>query len=234
MEAPHSRPAEDTEDPEDTRIAEDTVAARARPWPPWALGTLIGAGLVLAGAVVVHLGVVSLDIAPSNAAAGHRDAVDAYLQRASGQDHRPFAADPARRKESLGVRLRTRGEDGAPVVSEWIDLTLQDAAATGGAPAGLAYRNTLRRAWDSFVDHHGHNGAPTGDPKGELSTAYLKRAVLQRIGREWRGRPVIALQVAVRFAAVPRPSWRTEDPPATTTHRMLPWWWVTDHDYRAP
>jgi hypothetical protein len=134
----------------------------------------------------------------------------------------------------VGVRVRTEGEDGVRRTSEWVNLTARDIEVIRGNPApSHVHQYMLRHAWDDYVNSHDQKERPTNGPRGELTAAYLKRIVLQRIGREWQGEPIVGLQIAGRFTMVPPPSWSSEKESNTTTSRMLPWWPVTDQDYRG-
>ncbi|WAZ19058.1 DUF5819 family protein [Streptomyces cinnabarinus] len=173
-------------------------------------------------------------MAPTNAVSlKHRARIDAYVRPEFGQDWRLFAPNPQQRNEAVGVRLRSAGENGAPALSGWVNLTAEDVETIRGSLApSHAHQNMLRRAWDGYVNSHSLKDHPRSGPLSELSRTYLKRVVLQRIGREWQGRRIVAIQVAGRFTDVPPPSWHQEKAPDTTAYRMLPWWPVTDQDYR--
>ncbi|MGW7056254.1 DUF5819 family protein [Streptomyces sp. NPDC054887] len=201
---------------------------------PWATGTLVGTGVLLAAAVLVHLAMVFLSLAPANAVTTrHRDVVDAYVQPEFGQDWKLFAPNPMQRNEVVGVRLRTADAGGNARVSEWVNLSARDIEAIRHNPApSHVHQNMLRRAWDGYVNTHGPKDRPHRGRLSEVSAAYLKRVVLQRIGRDWQGRPIVGVQVGGRFTPVPPPAWSPEDPEDTTAYRLLPWWTVTDQDYR--
>ncbi|WP_158827897.1 DUF5819 family protein [Streptomyces sp. NRRL S-118] len=212
--------------------ADGAAATRPRTRPPWTVGALIAIGLLLTGAALLRPGgLFSGPPAHDQAAARHRQVGDAYAGPAFGQDGKLFAPRPVRRDEAIGVRLRTQGGSGAPLASEWVDLTARDSGTnTGGPVSGQAHPDVIRRAWDTYVNAHTVRNVPTRGPLGRLSEAYLKRAVLQRIGRVWQGRRIVALQVSGRCTAGPAPS---RNGRGTTTCRTLPWWPVTDEDHRA-
>ncbi|WP_406863856.1 DUF5819 family protein [Streptomyces sp. HUAS MG47] len=189
---------------------------------------------MLAAALLTHLAMVFLSLAPTNAVSSkHRARIDAYVQPEFGQDWRLFAPNPQQRNEAVGVRLRTTSANGTPVLSGWVNLTAEDVERIRGSLApSHAHQNMLRRAWDGYVNSHSPKDRPRRGPLSELSRTYLKRVVLQRMGREWQGRQIVGIQVAGRFTAVAPPSWHPEQAPDTTTYRVLPWWPVTDQDYR--
>ncbi|MDF6020633.1 DUF5819 family protein [Streptomyces sp. JH34] len=204
-------------------------------WSGKAVAALMATALVLAGALLVHLALVFLSIAPANAAsARHRETVDGYVQPAFGQDWKLFAPNPMQRNEAVGVRMRTRGEAGGYQVGEWVNLTAQDVETVRGNPApSHLNQNMLRRAWDAYVANHSlKNDIPKG-ARGRLAADYLKRVVLQRTGPTWDGRPIVSIQVAGRFALVDPPAWSPEEPSDTTDYRLLRWWPVTQQDHRG-
>lgn len=190
--------------------------------------------VTLAGAALVHLSLVFLSIAPANAIiAQHGKRIDAYVYPEFGQDWKLFAPNPLQRNDAVSVRVRT-GDDGGTVrTSDWVGITDQDLAAIRGNPApSHVQQNMLRRAWDNYVNTHGQQ--PGTDPlRSEVATDYLKRIVLQRMGREWDGEPVVGLQIGVRMTMVPPPAWSSEKEPGPPAFRTLRWWTVTDQDYRG-
>ncbi|MFK0238412.1 DUF5819 family protein [Streptomyces vinaceus] len=204
-------------------------------WSRKAVTSLAATALTLAGALLVHLALVFLSIAPANAAsAAHRNTIDAYVQPEFGQDWKLFAPNPMQRNDAVGVRMRTRSADGRYHVSDWVNLTAQDIETVRGNPApSHLHQNMLRRAWDAYVANHSlKNDIPKG-ARGRLTGAYLKRVVLQRTGRSWNGGRIVSVQVAGRFSLVDPPSWSPETPSDTTDYRLLPWWPVTEQDNRG-
>ncbi|MEU3254240.1 DUF5819 family protein [Streptomyces sp. NPDC006997] len=204
-------------------------------WSRKAVTLLAATALTLAGALLVHLALVFLSIAPDNAAsAAHRETIDAYVQPEFGQDWKLFAPNPMQRNDAVGVRMRTRSPDGRYHVSDWTNLTAQDIKTVRGNPApSHLHQNMLRRAWDAYVANHSlKNDIPKG-ARGKLTGDYLKRVVLQRTGRTWNGGRIISVQVAGRFTLVDPPGWSPEAPSDTTDYRLLPWWPVTEQDYRG-
>ncbi|WP_405788350.1 DUF5819 family protein [Streptomyces sp. NBC_00029] len=204
-------------------------------WSGKALAALAATGLTLAGALLVHLALVFLSIAPANAAsAAHRETIDAYVQPEFGQDWKLFAPNPMQRNDAVGVRMRTLSGDGRYHVSDWTNLTAQDIKTVRGNPApSHLHQNMLRRAWDAYVANHSlKNDIPKG-ARGRLTADYLKRVVLQRTGRTWHGERIVSVQVGGRFSLVAPPAWSPEEPSDTTDYRLLPWWPVTEQDHRG-
>ncbi|MFP8960988.1 DUF5819 family protein [Streptomyces nanhaiensis] len=198
-------------------------------------GVSVVAALVLAAVTLTHLAMLFLNVAPPNAVtARYGERIDAYVQPEFGQDWKLFAPNPLQRNEVVLARVRTGDENGGHRTSAWMNLTARDIGEIRGSLApSHVHQNMLRRAWDSYVATHGTSDRDTG-VRAELATAYLKRVALQRIGREWRGRRIVALQVGARFTMVPHP-WRPAQGtgPGAVSHRTLPWWPVTDRDHEG-
>ncbi|MFE2562063.1 DUF5819 family protein [Streptomyces sp. NPDC059352] len=208
---------------------------KACPWSRASVAALAATAVLLACALVTHLGMIFLSVAPPNAlSVRHHDTIDAYVQPEFGQDWKLFAPNPMQRNEAVGVRVNTRGEDGRHHLSEWINLTHRDIEAVRGNPApSHADQNMLRRAWDSYIATHSLTDDRPKGARGAMTRDYLERVVLQRIGRTWNGERIVALQVGGRFTMVDPPAWSSEQPSDTTDYRLLPWWTVTDQDHRS-
>ncbi|MFF8377937.1 DUF5819 family protein [Streptomyces sp. NPDC015661] len=203
-------------------------------WSPAAAVALTATAVLLAGALVTHLAMIFLTLAPANALrATHGKAIDSYVQPEFAQDWKLFAPNPKQRNDAIGVRLRTGGTDRAVRTSDWINLTAQDVAEIQGNPApSHVHQNMLRIAWDNSEAWLDAGNRPRGI-RGKVAVDYLRRIALQRVGRDWQGERITGMQLAGRYTMVQPPSWSSEDAPDTTTYRMLPWWPVTDQDYRG-
>jgi hypothetical protein len=225
---PPPRPSHDGEQPPAT---DDVTPHR---WSRASVVTLTVTGLLLAGALVTHLAMIFLTVAPPNALkVRHREMINSYVQPEFGQQWKLFAPNPKQRNDAIGVRLRTTGEGGTRHSSDWINLTAQDLTRIQGHPApSHVDQNLLRTAWDNSENWHTVNNRPKGI-RGVVAADYLKRIVLQRVGRQWHGERITAVRLAGRYTMVQPPSWSSEDVPDTTTYRMLPWWPVTDQDYKG-
>ncbi|MEU6800806.1 DUF5819 family protein [Streptomyces neyagawaensis] len=189
-------------------------------------------GLILVGALLLHVGMVFLTLAPDNAVSErHEDTIKAYVQPQFRQNWRLFAPNPMQRDDAIGARVRIG--DGART-SEWINVTAMDIASIRHslAPSHVSH-NMLRKGWQAYVDSHDDDEEATDGEYSYVIAAYVKRIVLQRIGREWHGEPITAVQIAGRFTRVTPPSWSDEEKPRTTAYRVLPWWNVSDQDYRG-
>ncbi|MCX5525935.1 DUF5819 family protein [Streptomyces bobili] len=183
---------------------------------------------------MTHLAAIFLTLAPVNVIrATHGETIDSYVRPEFAQDWKLFAPNPKQRNDAIGVRLRTTGADGTTHMSDWVNLTAQDVAVIQGNPApSHVHQNMLRIAWDNAESLRDVRNLPRG-ARGTVAADYLKRIVLQRVGRERQGERITAMQLAGRYTMVQPPSWSSETAPDTTTYRMLPWWPVTDQDYKG-
>ncbi|MFH9860561.1 DUF5819 family protein [Streptomyces sp. NPDC017202] len=205
-----------------------------RGWSRVSVGALAATALLLTGALLAHVVLIFLILAPTNAlTAHHQKTVDSLVRPQFGQDWKLFAPNPKQRNDSVGVRLRTIDAGGTGHVSGWINLTAQDVAAIKGDPApSHVTQNMLRTAWDGAESWHDRDNRPKG-ARGVLADEYLKRIALQRLGRRWQGERITGVQFAGRYMMVPPPSWSSEKTSDTTAYRVFPWWPVTDQDYRG-
>ncbi|KRV47342.1 hypothetical protein AQ490_07715 [Wenjunlia vitaminophila] len=201
---------------------------------PWAVGVLTFTAIVLVGAMLVHLAMLFLSVAPPNALSKqYRDRINTYVQPEFSQNWQLFAPNPAQLNQAVGARVRTQGADGTVHTSDWINITAKDIEAIKGNPApSHAHQNMLRRAWEAYTDSHNYKEQTNG-PLGRVAAAYLKRVVLQRLGTERHGEPIVGLQIAGRITLVPPPAWTEEDDPDSTTYRILPWSRVTERDHEG-
>ncbi|UUU31516.1 DUF5819 family protein [Streptomyces sp. CA-210063] len=220
--------------PRDSDPARATDGDTHRRWSRTSVGVLTATAALLAGALVTHLVMTFLSLAPPNALRiGNQRTINAYLEPEFQQNWKLFAPDPLQRNAAVGVRLRTTADDGTAHISEWINLTAQDLDEIKGDPApSHAHQNMLRNAWDNSENWHGPNDLPKGI-RGKVAVAYLKRVALQRVGRQWEGERITAVQLAGRYSKVSPPSWSSEEPSDTTTYQVRPWWPVTDQDYKG-
>ena len=84
-----------------------------RRWSRTSVAVLAATSLLLAGALVTHLVMTFLSLAPVNALrVANSKTIDSYLQPEFTQNWRLFAPDPLQRNVAVGVRLRTTGGDG--------------------------------------------------------------------------------------------------------------------------
>lgn len=203
--------------------------AAERTWSMPALAVLATAGVVLLTGTAVFLGAVFLHVAPSNALGErYQTQVDGLIYPEFEQNWKLFAPDPLR--QNIAVQARVMTARGA---GDWVDLTAQDIAAIRGNPIpSHADQNLLRRAWDFYDSTHGQDETSTG-ARGPLAEEYLKRIALQRIGRSVDGAPVTAIAVRSETVNVAPPSWSRESVSGQPQYRELPWWPVTDEDYRG-
>ncbi|MCD0482247.1 DUF5819 family protein [Streptacidiphilus sp. ASG 303] len=213
--------------------AEVPAAPAGRTWSAPALAVLCLVAVLLPTAAAWHLAAVFLHVAPSNSVSQrYQKDVDAWVYPEFEQNWKLFAPNPLQQNIAVEARVKTLGPDGSHHTGDWIGLTAQDAAAIRHNPApGHVEQNLLRRAWDVYSDSHDDKGASTQGPRGDLLQEYLKRVVLQRVGRERHGEQVIEVQVRSATSNVAPPPWSAEKWSTAPSYREAPWWPVTDEDY---
>ncbi|MED7950586.1 DUF5819 family protein [Kitasatospora sp. NPDC058406] len=206
-----------------------------RAWSAPARAVLGTAAVVLTAATGLFLGAVFLHVAPANSLSQrYRDQVDGLVYPEFEQNWKLFAPNPLQQNVAVDARARTAAEDGGVRTHDWVGLTARDLAAIRGNPApSHADQNMLRRAWDFYDGSHNAQDESLVNPRGRLAEEYLKRIVLQRIGRSVDGRPVLEVELRVTTTTVPPPEWSDEAPPPAPKVRELPWWPVGDEDVRG-
>jgi hypothetical protein len=196
---------------------------------------LVLATLLVLSVAAWHLAVVFLSLAPpSGVTEKYRSHIDAHVRPEFGQDWKLFAPNPLQVNVEVDARVRTAGHASARRVGPWIDLTAQDIAQIRNSLApSHADQNLLRRGWDTYRDTHQRRNGSGDGLRGKLSSQYLKRIALQRIGREWKGDRIVALQIRNRVTPVPAPRWSHKKTAEKPRRWLLPWWPVEDNDYRG-
>jgi Family of unknown function (DUF5819) len=192
------------------------------------LGT---ATVVLACATAWHLGTVFLSNAPSNTISQpYQPEINAHVHPEFEQDWQLFAPNPLDENIAVEVRMQTLTVDGDRPRSAWINLTAQDISHIRGNPfPSHADQNLLRRAWDYYTNWHSQDDSSLGGD-GPLSEEYIKRIALQRLGRDWHGNPITAIQIRSASTPVAGAAW-TEARRPVTRYWTLRWWPVADNDY---
>lgn len=193
---------------------------------------LVAAGVaVVAVAVVVHVAMVFLHVAPPNTVSKqHSKAVNGYVYPEFEQNWKLFAPNPLQQNVAVQARALVAKDDGSTATTRWTDLTAQDGADIhhNVAPSHTQ-QNELRRGWEFFTGSHDDNGKPVGT-RGELSQSYIKRIVMHRFGGRQAGGTVERVQVRSATTPVAPPPWSKEKPKRKTQYQTQPWWQVTSAD----
>ncbi|MFJ6211998.1 DUF5819 family protein [Streptomyces sp. NPDC092296] len=223
----------DPAEPDGPKEPEQPATAPGRAWSTSALALLSMSAVLLAGATAWHLGAVFLDIAPSNTVSQqYRQQVDEWVYPEFEQNWKLFAPNPLQQNIAVEARVQTLGQDGSHHTGQWIGLTAQDVARIRHNPIpGHVDQNLLRRAWDLYSGSHNSNGDATDGQRSELHQQYLKRIVLQRLGREQQGERVVEVQLRAGTTSVSPPPWSSESWATGTSYQETPWWPVSDQDY---
>lgn len=179
-------------------------------------------GLVAA----VHLGMVFLHVAPPNPVSReYAGVVDGWIRPEFTQNWKLFAPEPLHADVRVEARAIVRG-DGDVRVSDWVDVTAPDIAATRHNPLPSHTRNQLRKGWRLYVQTHDADNRPI-TTTGVLMRSYLQRLALRRLDGVLPAGRVERLQLRSATTPVPEPSWSDRPPAGQTSYRLLPWWDVT-------
>jgi Family of unknown function (DUF5819) len=204
----------------------------------WSLPSrlLLGTAAVAIGcAVAWHLGTIFLYNAPANAISSkYQGVINGYVNPEFEQNWLLFAPNPINVNNDVEVRVRTLTADGHRPQSAWINLTAQDIAHIRDNPLpSHADQDLLYAAWDYYTSwHNWPNGRSTGRG-GPLSEEYVKRIALQRLGRDWQGRPIAAIQVRDANTPITGPRWAKAPQRPRTSYWTLKWWTVDEADYQG-
>ncbi|WP_314222942.1 DUF5819 family protein [Streptomyces zaehneri] len=199
-----------------------------------ALAFLTLTAAVLLGAVVWHLGMVFLTLAPASSVTNrYQQAINGHIYPEFGQNWQMFAPNPLAQNASVGARVQTLGRDGTRHTWDWENLSFShiEAMKHNPVPSHLD-QNVLRRSWDFYIESHDLKDNPTNGMRSALSTEYLSRIALQHFGRQWNGERVVRIQLACRTNAIAPPEWTGQKAPDTTAYRVLPWWPVEEKFYK--
>jgi hypothetical protein len=185
---------------------------------------------------VWHLAAVVLYVTPDNSMTRtYRKQVDSHIRPEFEQNWELFAPDPIQNNISVQARVQTATESpDARSASRWVDLTGTDVRNILHSPAPSHEDQLMvQRAWEFYARTHQPLRETPTSPDADVATEYLKRVALQRLGRDWKGRPIARVELQETVAPVPVPDWGAAVGRDLTRPRTLPWWGVTDADYRG-
>ncbi|MCZ1011321.1 DUF5819 family protein [Streptomyces lydicus] len=216
-----------------------STAPRALPPAPngsWSLLSRIviaGTIAVLAIVVTLHVVLVFLFVAPSNALSRqYAGLVNAWVYPEFDQNWQLFAPNPLQQNIAVNARAEVKFADGSRRLTNWVGLTAQDIKAIRDNPApSHAHQNMLRQAWDFYNRTHDVKGRPVG-LRGELSEAYVRRIAAHRIGPRVDGGQVVKVQIYASNTPIIPPKWSTERVNTQTTYQVLPWWPVSKKEFQ--
>ncbi|HEV2634977.1 MAG TPA: DUF5819 family protein [Actinocrinis sp.] len=174
-----------------------------------------------AGMVTVHLLMTFLYNAPPNPVSSRYAAqIDWWMSPLFYQDWHLFAPEPS--TSNVDVQVRARLASGG-TVSQWIDLSAQDQAATTGdlIPSHVTV-NGLRTAYTEYTSTHSQY-SESASSLGPIAQQYLENLVVDRIQGQVGGK-IAAVQLRFTTALVPGPR-RTAKETAPHTETLI-WWTV--------
>lgn len=232
---PEGDPGNDPESGDTVVVAEDDALPDLADGE-WSLGArlaiAVGIAVVSIG-VAVHLAMVFLHVTPSNTVSRQNDAViDDYVYPEFEQNWKLFAPNPLQQNIAVHARAQVVLEGGQKITTGWVDLSKQDGEhiRRNVAPSHID-QNMLRRAWEFYTNSHDENDESFGD-RGEISQEYVRRIVAHRFGPTLNGGRVERVQVRSATTPVAPPKWSNENVNTETTFRVVPWWTVTEEDFR--
>jgi uncharacterized protein DUF5819 len=196
---------------------------------------LRAAAATLACATAWHLAAVFFSIAPANMISQrYQREINAYIGPEFQQNWQLFAPNPISANTAIEVRVQTLTAHGNRPQSGWVNLTAQDVSHIRGDPfPSHANQNLLRRAWDYYTYWHNSRNDRSLGSQGPMSQEYVKRIALQRLGRDWKGNPITAIQVRSAVTPIAGPAWTGAQQKPRTSYWTLPSWPVTDDDYEG-
>ncbi|MER8029722.1 DUF5819 family protein [Streptomyces bauhiniae] len=201
----------------------------SRPARLW-LATVI---VVTAMAVIIHLLLLFLYLAPANAISKeHRELVNSYVYPEFDQNWKLFAPNPLQGNIDVDARAEVRMPDGSLRTSDWVSLTAQDLKEIRDNPApSHADQNLLRQAWDFYTRTHDAKGRPIG-LQGQLAEVYVRRIAAGRLGPDLLGGQVVRVQLRSTYHPIAPPKWSDENDESPVTYQTLTWWPVSEEDFR--
>ncbi|MFB7632511.1 DUF5819 family protein [Streptomyces sp. NPDC056149] len=208
----------------------------SRPLAALSLPSRIVIGTAASGiavAVLIHLGMMFLHVAPSNTLSKQQSGlISDYVYPEYEQNWKLFAPNPLQQNIDVQVRAQLRGRDGAVRTTDWTDLSARDGQAILHNPLpSHTQQNQLRRGWELLSNTLDAQNRPTGE-RGEMFARYLRRIVMLRMSGEWTkgGDRIEQVQVRSRTTAVLPPPWSAEKISDKPVYRVLPWWQITAND----
>lgn len=202
-------------------------------WSPLSRIVIAGTIAVVAIAVTVHLLLLFLYLAPSNAVSRqHDELVRGYVYPEFDQNWRLFAPNPLQTNINVHARAEVKSPDGSLRTTPWASLTDQDIAHIRGNPApSHEYQNLLRQAWDFYTRQHDGDGKAIG-LLGELSETYVRRIAAHRLGPRLDGGQMVKVQVYAAYTPIAPPKWSNETVDPRASQKVLAWWPVSKEDFR--
>jgi hypothetical protein len=197
---------------------------------PWQIAAAVAIGLV-ALITLVHLGLVFLHVSPSNTLSKrYSEQIDSWVYPEFEQNWKLFAPNPLQQNIGVQVKAEVKEADGTLRTTGWIDLSADDHEGIRGNPVpSHTEQNQLRRAWDFYVNSHDDQNRASGY-RGRLSESYVRRIVMLRLADHDLDGTVQRIRVRSAVTLVAAPVWSGERSDTTTSHRVLPWWPITEAD----
>ncbi|MCK7623867.1 DUF5819 family protein [Streptomyces sp. RS10V-4] len=208
----------------------------SRPLSALSLPSRIVIGTAASGiavAVLIHLAMMFLHVAPSNTLSRQQSAlISDYVYPEYEQNWKLFAPNPLQQNTAVQVRAHLRDQDGTVRTTGWTDLSARDGQAILHNPLpSHTQQNQLRRGWELLSGTLDAKNTPTGE-RGGMFARYFRRIVMLRMSGEWTrgGARVEEIQLRAQTTAVLPPPWSGEKISDRPVYRVLPWWRITAGD----
>ncbi|MYT32892.1 MULTISPECIES: DUF5819 family protein [unclassified Streptomyces] len=208
----------------------------SRPLSALSLPSRIVIGVAASGiavAVLIHLAMMFLHVAPSNTLSKQQGGlISDYVYPEYEQNWKLFAPNPLQQNTDVQVRAQLRAQDSTVRTTGWTDLTARDGQGILHNPLpSHTQQNQLRRGWELLSNSLDAQNRPTGE-RGESFARYIRRIVMLRMSGEWTrgGNRIEQIQVRSQTTPVLPPPWSTEKISDKPAYRVLPWWQVTAND----
>ncbi|GGO86066.1 DUF5819 family protein [Wenjunlia tyrosinilytica] len=220
-------------DPEETKKEVPSEPPTGR---EWSLGARIAIAATVAAVCVgvgIHLAMVFLHVAPSNTISKKNSTlIDHYAFPEFEQNWKLFAPNPLQQNIAVHARVQVRLPSGQRLTTGWVNLTGQDTKAIKHNPSPSHIdQNMLRRAFEFYTNSHDQQDKSLGN-RGSISREYVLRIAAHRMGPELNGGKVQKIQLRSVATPVAPPKWSNENINTHPTTRVLPWWSLTERDFR--
>jgi hypothetical protein len=186
------------------------------------------AGLCAAVALA-HVTLVFLHVAPANPVSQRlQKPIQAWVYPFFEQNWLLFAPNPNAYNTQILARTGWTTETGEGAMTDWIDISTADIAATKhNLYPSRSTQAMLRRAWVSYTTAYGEDEVAYGE-WSQIRAEYLRNIAVQRIRELHPHRfETIRLKVVTSTIAPPAAGGAAPTVPAEPVTRTLPWWNAT-------
>ncbi|MFF4694159.1 DUF5819 family protein [Streptomyces chattanoogensis] len=201
-------------------------------WPLSSRIVIVATIGVLTIGVTLHLLLVFLFVAPSNAISKeYNGVIKGYVYPEFDQNWQLFAPNPLQSNIAVHARAEVAFPDGSRRTTGWLAMTEQDLREIRHNPVpSHAHQNLLRQAWDFYNRSHDVKGRAMG-LRGELAEAFVNRIAAHRLGPRIDGGQVVRVQMYASYTPIIPPKWSNDRGSTKKTYQVLPWWPVSEKEF---